>query len=122
MEGGEGGWLALGDGSDGRASARATAAGATWAKAASEGGVARVRQTAAMASGEGEGGQREQRRGDGAARVHAVLVLAVQGGPPEPSETRHVIEAPAGPRSWVRRTGRPVLPPRSTSKTAMSVM
>ena len=57
VEGGEGGWLALGDGSDGRASVRATAAGVTWAKVASEGGVAGARQTAVMASGEGKSGQ-----------------------------------------------------------------
>ena len=80
VEGGEGGWLALGDSSDGRASTRARAMGATWAKAASEQGVARARQMAVMASGEGEGGQHEQQCGDGAARVHAVLSLWSGGG------------------------------------------
>ena len=84
----------MGNSSDGWASTRATVAGATWAKAASEGGVARARQTAAMASGKGEGGQREQQCSDGAACMHAVLILTVRGGPPKLSETRHMIEVP----------------------------
>ena len=56
-----------------------------------------------MASGEGEGGQREQSCSNSAVCVHAVLILVVQGGPPEPLETHHVMEVP----TWAKVLGLP---------------